>query len=61
MCEGQFIQLCRTVSVGPPAAALVEKYDLLLDAYSRALDVVRANAPASIIASTIDGVLADAA
>ena len=60
VCEGQFIQLCRTVSVGPPAAALVEKYDLLLDAYSRALDVVRANAPASIIASTIDGVLADA-
>jgi len=60
VCDGQFIQLCRTVSVGPPTAAVVEKYDLLLDAYSQALDVVRANVPASIIASTIDGVLADA-
>jgi len=60
VCEGQFIQLCRTVSVGPPAAALIQQYDLLLAAYARALDAVRANVPASVIASTIDGVLAGA-
>jgi Xaa-Pro aminopeptidase len=60
VCEGQFIQLCRTVSVGPPAAALVELYALLQRAYEQAVDCVRPNAPASIIASTIDGVLTDA-
>lgn len=60
VCEGQFIQLCRTVSVGAPAAPLVERYALLVRAYERAVAAVRANAPASIIASTIDGMLTDA-
>src|SRR5262245_3849905 len=60
VCNGQFIQLCRTVSVGPPAPALVQHYALLLRAYERALEAVRASLPASIIASTIDGVLAEA-
>jgi Xaa-Pro aminopeptidase len=60
VCEGQFVQLCRTVSVGAPAPALVGHYDLLLRAYTRAVGQLRPNAPASIIASTIDGVLADA-
>src|SRR5262249_45301799 len=54
VCEGQFIQLCRTVSVGTPATALVERYELLMRAYAQALDAMRASAPASIIASTID-------
>jgi len=60
VCEGQFVQLCRTVSVGAPARALVDCYDLLLRACERAVRAVRANVPASIIASTIDGVLTDA-
>ena len=33
VCAGQFVQLCRTVSVGEPAAALVDGYDLLQRAY----------------------------
>lgn len=60
VCDGQFIQLCRTVCVGPPAGVLVEKYDLLLRAYTQALDAVRANVPASRIASAIDDVLGEA-
>lgn len=60
VCDGQFIQLCRTVSVGAPTTELVNRYDLLLRAYWKALEAVRASAPASIIASTIDGVLAEA-
>jgi Xaa-Pro aminopeptidase len=60
VCEGQFFQLCRTISVGAPAPVLVDRYDLLLRAYERAVRAVRANVPASIIASTIDGVLTDA-
>ena len=60
VCAGQFIQLCRTVSVGEPATALVDGYDLLMRAYEASLQEVRAGVPASIIASTIDGILADA-
>jgi Xaa-Pro aminopeptidase len=60
VCEGQFVQLCRTVSVGMPAPILVDRYALLVRAYEQAVKRVRANAPASIIASTIDGILTDA-
>jgi Xaa-Pro aminopeptidase len=60
VCAGQFIQLCRTVSVGEPDTALVDGYDLLMRAYEASLLQVRAGVPASIIASTIDGILADA-
>jgi Xaa-Pro aminopeptidase len=37
VCAGQFIQLCRTVSVGEPSAALVDAYDLLMRAYDAAV------------------------
>lgn len=60
VCDGQFIQLCRTVSVGKPGSALVDGYDLLLRAYDASLREVRAGVSASVIASTIDGVLAGA-
>jgi Xaa-Pro dipeptidase len=55
--EGQFVQLCRTVSVGPPSATLVAAYDLLLRAYASSVARVRAGVPASVIATAIDEVL----
>jgi Xaa-Pro aminopeptidase len=57
VCDGQFVQLCRTVSVGVPSPALVDRYALLMRAHEEAVSRVRANEPASIIASTIDAVL----
>lgn len=60
VCDGQFVQICRTVSVGVPAPALAAAYDLLVRAYDAAVACVRANVPASIVASTIDRVLGDA-
>jgi Xaa-Pro dipeptidase len=48
------------VSVGEPSAALVDGYDLLMRSYDAAIRRVRADVPASIIASTIDGILAAA-
>lgn len=60
VCDGQFIQLCRTVVVGAPAPVLVDRYALLVRAYEEAVGCVRAGAPASLIASTIDRVLTDA-
>jgi len=58
--NGQFVQLCRTVSVGPPSTALEQAYDLLLRAWHAAIESVRPDVPASIIATSIDRVLADA-
>jgi Xaa-Pro aminopeptidase len=60
VCDGQFVQICRTVSVGTPSPALAAAYDLLVRAYDAAAARVRSNVPASIIASAIDRVLADA-
>jgi Xaa-Pro aminopeptidase len=58
--EGQFVQLCRTVSVGPPSAALVAAYELLIRSYRASIARVRAGVPASLIATTIDDLLTDA-
>jgi len=60
VCDGQFVQLCRTVSVGPPSPALEAAYDLLLRAWHVALAAVKPDVPASIIATSIDRVLAHA-
>jgi Xaa-Pro dipeptidase len=60
VCDGQFVQICRTVSVGAPGDALVAGYQLLAGACDAALARVRASAPASTIAATIDAVLANA-
>lgn len=60
VCDGQFVQICRTVSVGAPGPALAAAYDLLVRAYDAAVARVRAGVPASVVASTIDGVLAEA-
>jgi Xaa-Pro dipeptidase len=60
VCRGQFTQLCRTIVVGQPSAVLVEKYQLLVKAFEKAMSAMRANVPASIIASTIDDVLTEA-
>ncbi|HML15824.1 MAG TPA: Xaa-Pro peptidase family protein [Bryobacteraceae bacterium] len=60
VCQGQFIQLCRTVVIGEPSPVLVEKYDLLIEAWLAAVGRVKAHEPASIIASTIDGILSGA-
>ncbi len=60
VCHGQFIQLCRTVAIGEPSPVLIEKYELLLNAWNAAVARVKANEPASIIAATIDGMLSEA-
>src|SRR5262249_15532034 len=58
--DGQFVQLCRTVSVGAPSDALVTAYDLLLRSYRSSVEQVRAGVPAALVATTIDDVLTEA-
>lgn len=58
--HGQAVQLCRTVVLGQPSTILEEKYNLLLRAFDEAARCVKANVPASVIATTIDRVLSEA-
>jgi Xaa-Pro aminopeptidase len=56
-CEGQFVQICRTVSIGPPSAVLREKYDLAVRAMWAGIEAVRPGIPMSQICAAIDRVL----
>ncbi len=55
--EGQFVQICRTVAVGPPRAELQEKYDLVLRAMWAGIETIRPGIPMSQVCAAIDGVL----
>ena len=55
--EGQFVQICRTVAVGPPPAELHEKYDLVLRAMWAGIETIRSGIPMSHVCAAIDGVL----
>lgn len=58
--EGQFVQICRTVSIGPPSALLQEKYDLVVRAMWAGIEAVRPGVPMSQVCSAIDEVLTGA-
>jgi Xaa-Pro dipeptidase len=56
-CEGQFVQICRTIAVGPPRAELQEKYDLVLRAMWAGIEAIRPGIPLSQVCAAIDHVL----
>jgi Xaa-Pro dipeptidase len=55
--EGQFVQICRTIAVGPPSAELREKYDLVLRAMWAGIEVIRPGIPMSRVCAAINEVL----
>jgi Xaa-Pro aminopeptidase len=57
---GQFVQTCRTVSIGPPSAELAEKYDLVVRAMWAGIEAVRPGIPVAQVCAAIDRVIADA-
>lgn len=59
-CEGQFVQLCRTVVLGDPGPVLREKYDMLGRALASSLAQVRAGVKASQISIAMNGVIGEA-
>jgi Xaa-Pro aminopeptidase len=59
-CEGQFIQLCRTVFLGEPGPVLMEKYNVLVRALGESLKQVRSGNPASLISEAMNRVISDA-
>ncbi len=59
-CEGQFVQLCRTVVLGDPDSVLTEKYDMLLRALEASLKQVKSGVQASKISLAMNKVISDA-
>jgi Xaa-Pro aminopeptidase len=59
-CEGQFVQICRTVVVGEPTPLVREKYAMLMEAQEKALKEVKAGVAASVISIAINKVIGDA-
>jgi Xaa-Pro aminopeptidase len=59
-CEGQFIQLCRTVFLGELSPVLKEKYNILVRALEESLKQVRSGNPAALISKAMNGVISEA-
>ena len=58
--DGQFAQICRSVSVGPPSNVQAEKYALLVRAMKAGIETIRPGAKVSDVAGAIDAVMTDA-
>ena len=55
--DGQFSQICRTISIGSPRRELHDKYDLVLRAMWAGIEAVRPGVPVSEVCRAIDRVL----
>ena len=60
VCEGQFVQLCRTVFLGKASPILEEKYNILVRALEESLKQIRPGAPASMITTAMNRVISEA-
>lgn len=60
VCEGQFIQLCRTVVLGKPSPILIDKYNTLVHSLEEPLKHIKAGAPASLISIAMNRVISEA-
>jgi Xaa-Pro aminopeptidase len=58
--DGQFCQICRSASVGPPSNVLAEKYALLVRAMRAGIEVIRPGIKVADVAGAIDAVMTEA-
>jgi Xaa-Pro aminopeptidase len=58
--EGQFVQICRTVAIGPARAELEEKYDLVVRAMWAGIEAIRPGILMSQVSAAIDQIFAAA-
>jgi Xaa-Pro aminopeptidase len=59
-CDGQFIQLCRTVFLGKPGPVLKEKYHILVRALGESLKQVKSGNPAALISKAMNKIISEA-
>jgi Xaa-Pro dipeptidase len=55
--DGQYCQICRTVSIGSPSSALQEKYDLVVRAMWAGIETIRPGIPMSEVCAGVDRIL----
>ena len=60
VCNGQFMQLCRTVVIGAPSPILTEKYAILIRALESSLQEMRSGAKAAGITLAMNRVFGEA-
>ncbi len=58
--DGQFVQICRTATIGPAPAGMQQAYQLLVDAMQEGFEAARPGVPVSAICDAIDGRMAAA-
>lgn len=57
--EGQFSQICRTISIGAPSSAVVDKYPLLVNAMQAGIAKARPGATVGDVCAAIDDDLSE--
>ena len=60
VCDGQFMQLCRTVVLGAPSPVLTEKYGILIRALEASLQQMKSGASAAGITVAMNRVFGEA-
>jgi Xaa-Pro dipeptidase len=60
VCDGQFMQLCRTVVLGAPDPVLTDKYGILIRALEASFQVIKSGAPAAGITAAMNRVFGEA-
>ena len=59
-CEGQCVQVCRTVYIGKPNKILKEKYQLLVRAFNASLEKIKPGLPASAMSIVMNKIITKA-
>jgi Xaa-Pro aminopeptidase len=57
VCNGQFFQLCRTVSLGKPSPDLSTKYDILMEALKQSMQIVKPGVAASEMSKAMNKII----
>jgi Xaa-Pro aminopeptidase len=60
VCDGQFIQLCRTISLGKPSPDLSTKYEMLMVALKRSMEIVKPGVAASEMSRAMNQIISAA-
>jgi Xaa-Pro dipeptidase len=60
VCDGQFMQLCRTVVLGAPSPVLTDKYAILIRALEASFREIKGGAPAAGITVAMNRVFGEA-
>jgi Xaa-Pro dipeptidase len=59
-CDGQCVQICRSIVLGEASPVLVDKYQLLIQAFEESLKQVKPGLPASLMSRAMNKIISDA-